>query len=223
MPLTDAHTSPAWRRRSRCAAACLLAAGIGLACMPLMPQPAPAPAIPSPPPPPPPPPAVTVYVPQLEPVDVAARHLLGYQERLLQLSPGDLAQEVARLGDGSASPQAAMDLALALGHTRNPGDLLRAQGLLDQVLRNSSPQAQPWHAFARLLQARYVEQRRAEEQTEKLNAQLRDAQRDNQRKIDQLNEKLEALKNIERSLNSRPQPGPPPSPASPAPAARPAP
>lgn len=224
MPLTDAHPSPAWRRRSRCAAACLLVAGIGLAaCSPLAPQPQPAPVAPPSPPPPPPPPAVTVYVPQLEPVDMASRHLLAYQERLLQLSPGDLAQEVARLGDGSASPQAAMDLALALGYTRAPGDLLRAQGLLDQVLRNNSPQAQPWHAFAKLLQSRYVEQRRAEEQTEKLNAQLRDAQRDNQRKIDQLNEKLEALKNIERSLNSRPQPGPSPLPASPAPAPRPAP
>ena len=223
MPPTDAYPSTAWRRRSRCAAACLLAAGMGLACVPLAPQPQPAPVTTPPPPPPPPPPPVTVYVPQLEPVDVAARHLLSYQERLLQLSPGDLAQEVARLGDGSASPQAAMDLALALGQTRGPGDLQRAQGLLDQVLRNSSPQAQPWHPLARLLLARYAEQRRAEEQTEKLNAQLRDAQRDNQRKIDQLNEKLEALKNIERSLNSRPQPGPPPSPASPAPAARPAP
>jgi hypothetical protein len=159
----------------------------------------------------------------LEPVDVASRHLLGYQERLLQLSPGDLAQEVARLGDGSASPQAAMDLALALGHTRGPGDLQRAQQLLDQVLRNSTPQAQPWHSLARLLQARFAEQRRAEEQTERLNAQLRDQQRDNQRKVDQLNEKLEALKNIERSLNNRPPPGPTPLPAPPAPAPRPAP
>jgi hypothetical protein len=199
-----------------------MVAGMGLACAPLAPLPQSAPVAPPPAAPATPPPVVTVYVPQLEPVDVAARHVLAYQERLLQLSPGDLAQEVARLGDGSASPQAAMDLALALGYTRGPGDLQRAQALLDQVLRNGSPQAQPWHSLAKLLQARYAEQRRAEEQTERLNAQLRDAQRDNQRKIDQLNEKLEALKNIERSLNSRPQPGPPQLPAPSAPAIRPA-
>lgn len=205
-PFFDVTSTPAWRRR-RTAAACLVAAGISMACAPLH-----EPMPPAPPPPPPAPPT-TVYVPTptLEPVDVAARHLLSYQERLTQLSPGDLTQEVARLGDGSASPQATMDLALALGQTRAPGDLVRAQGLLDQVLRNAA--AQPWHQFARLLQTRYAEQRRAEEQTERLNQQLRDAQRDNQRKLDQLNEKLEALKAIERSLNNRPPPGP----ASPAP------
>lgn len=176
------------------------------ACAPLHePMPAPPAAPPEP---------ITVYVPLLDPVDVNARHLFAYQERLSQLSPGDLAQEVVRLGDGSASPQATMDLALALGQTRGNGDLARAQGLLDQVLRNSSPEAQAWHAMARLLSARYAEQRRAEEQTERLNQQLRDSQRDNQRKLDQLNEKLEALKAIERSLNNRPTPAPSGPPAS---------
>jgi hypothetical protein len=35
---------------------------------------------------------------------------------------------------------------------------------------------------------------------------LHDAQRDNQRKLDDVNSKLEALKAIERSLNTRQQP-----------------
>lgn len=180
---------------------CACAAALAVACAPLR-------EAEPPPPPPKPPEPVTVYVPLVEPADANARHLLAYQDRLSQLSPGDLAQEVARLGDGSASPQAAMDLALALGQTRGNGDLARAQGLLDQVLRNTTPETQAWHPLARLLQVRYAEQRRAEEQAERLNQQLRDSQRDNQRKLDQLNEKLEALKAIERSLNSRPAPGP---------------
>jgi hypothetical protein len=152
---------------------------------------------------PPPAPVTTVYVPEVEPADQAARRLLAYQERLAPpLNPQTLGGELARLGDGGASPQAAMELALLLGSTRAPGDLARAQTLLDGVLRN--PDAAPWHALARLLAARYAEQRRAEEQAERLAQQLRDTQRDNQRRLDQLNEKLEALKAIERSLNTRP-------------------
>jgi hypothetical protein len=164
--------------------------------------------------------AETVYVPILEPQDAAARHLLAYQQSLMQMSPASLVQEAIRLGDGSASVQAMMDLAVVLGYTRSPGDVARAQGVLDKILRNDAPQAEPWHGLARLLSTRYAEQRRSEEQVERLNQQLRDTQRDNQRKLDQLNDKLEALKAIERSLNSRPSPAPVPIP--PASAAKPA-
>ncbi|MDI1260145.1 hypothetical protein [Aquabacterium sp.] len=198
------------RSRQRCIAACLVVAGAATACAPLQPTPQakvvelpPAPAI--------------VYVPTLEPVDTAARHLLAYQESLAKLTPPDLSRELTRLGDGASSVQATMDLALALGYTRANGDLAKAQSLLDQVIGNPSMEAQAWHGLARLLSSRYAEQRRAEEQTERVNQQLRDAQKDNQRKLDQLNEKLEALKSIERSLNSRttPAPGPATLPASP--------
>lgn len=189
---------------------CLLAAGLCAACAPMPPAPLPAPAPPVP---------VTVYVPTLEPVDVAARHLLSYQTLLLAMGPAELTREVSRLGDGSASVADTMDLALALGLTRSNGDLVRAQGLLDQVLANSAAQA--WHGLARLLSTRYGEQRRADEQTERANQQLREAQRDNQRKLDQLNDKLEALKSIERSLNSRPLPTPAPQASAARPAQRP--
>ena len=106
-----------------------------------------------------------------------------------------------------------MDQALALSMTRTPGDLARAQGLLDQVLHNNTPEADPWRGLARLLTYRLGEQRRAEDQAEHTAQQLRDAQRDSQRKLDQLNDKLEALKAIERRLNTRP--GAPPSAPSP--------
>jgi uncharacterized protein YlxW (UPF0749 family) len=157
----------------------------------------------------------------LEAVDVAARHLLAYQAVLAPMGAADLAREVSRLGDGSASVADTMELALTLSYTHGSGDLARAQGLLDQVLGNSAVQARAWHGLARLLSTRYAEQRRAEEQVERLNQQLRDAQRDNQRKLDQLNEKLEALKSIERSLNSRPVPMPSPQASAAKPAPRP--
>jgi hypothetical protein len=150
-----------------------------------------------------------VYVPTVEAVDKAARHLLAYQETLSRLPTADLSRELGRLGDGATSIQSTMDLALVLGLTRAPGDLAKGQSLLDQVLGNPSPEAQAWHGLARLLAARYADQRRAEDQIDRLNQQLRDAQRDNQRKLDQINEKLEALKSIERSLNNR---GAPPAP-----------
>lgn len=168
------------------------------------PPPAPVVAAPPPPPPPapPPPPPVTVYVPVVDAADQAARQLLAFHERLAGLPPAALAQELTRLGDGSASPQATMELALVLGSTRAPGDLARAQALLEALQRD--PQAEGWRGLARLLASRLAEQRRAEEQVERLAQQLRDLQREHQRRLDQLNEKLEALKAIERSLNTRP-------------------
>lgn len=192
------------RSRQRCTAACLVVAGALMACAPL--QTPPEPKVVELPPAP-----AIVYVPTLEPVDTAARHLLAYQETLAKLPPPDLSRELTRLGDGASSVQATMDLALALGYTRANGDLAKAQSLLDQVIGNPSLEAQAWHGLARLLSSRYAEQRRAEDQIERLNQQLRDTQKDNQRKLDQLNEKLEALKSIERSLNSRSTPAPGPA------------
>ncbi|MGH6647499.1 hypothetical protein [Aquabacterium sp.] len=192
------------RSRQRCLAACLALALGAVGCTAVKPPPAPQVAEPPPAP-------EIVYVPTLEAVDRAARHLLAYQETLSRLPTADLSRELGRLGDGASSIQATMDLALVLGLTRAPGDLAKAQSLLDQVLGNPSTEAQAWHGLARLLAARYADQRRAEDQIERVNQQLRDAQRDNQRKLDQINEKLEALKSIERSLNSRNNAGPGPA------------
>ncbi len=192
----------------------LIAASACIAC---------APVPPAPPPPPPEPTILRVAV--TSPEDTAARHLLAYQASLSGLSPAELAHEISRLneayGAGTGSPQDTMDLALALGRTHAPGDLARAQSLLDKVLSNVTSEAAAWHALARWLSGFYLDQRRLEEQAERLNQQLRDAQRDNQRKLDQLNDKLEALKSIERSITSRTPASPAPLPAAPKPTPRP--
>ena len=166
-------------------------------------------AVPKPVPPPPPPPVVVAPVvkcdPPREAQDTAARHLLATEDRFSALNTADLTAEAGRAPDPT-SVEAQMDQALALSMTHNPGDLARAQALLDQVLHNNAPQADPWRSLARLLAYRLGEQKRAEDTAERNAQQLRDAQRDNQRKLDDVNSKLEALKAIERSLNTRQMP-----------------
>jgi hypothetical protein len=185
------------------------------------PQPKPAPVeapasapkvvlVPAPPPPP-------------EPADLAARRFLAYHEQIRQLSPGDLANEINRLNavvsaTATAAPaDAVLELALALSQQHNGGDLARAVALLEPITKSSAPEMTPWQPLARLLLARVIEQRRLEDALARESAR----NRDQQRTLQQLNEKLEALKAIERSMTTRPA-GVPPAPA-PAPASAPAP
>ena len=122
--------------------------------------------------------------------------MLAYAERVRLMQPPELTQETGRLGD-AASPETQLQLSLVLAQLRQLPELIRAQELLARVLGNAD--AQPLHPLARLLASRYAEQRRLEEQLDKQGQQLRDAQR----RLDQTNERLEALKAIERSLTSR--------------------
>jgi hypothetical protein len=122
--------------------------------------------------------------------------MLSYADKMRPLSGADLSAEISRIGDPGDSPATQMQLALLLSQTRVPADLARALGLLQRVIANPSPEAQPLHPLARALAARYVEQRRAEDDRDKQVQQLRDSQR----RIDQLNDRIEALRAIERSF-----------------------
>lgn len=137
----------------------------------------------------------------------AASLALAQGERLRTLSVPELAQEVSRLADPGDAPLVQMQLAQALLLTKVPTDAQRAQGILQRLLQNGGNQAEALRPLARLLLAQYAEQRRLEEQLERQAQQLRDAQR----RIDQLNERLEAVRAIERSLSA-------PAPASSSPA-----
>ena len=79
---------------------------------------------------------------------------------------------------------------------------MRAQDFLGRVLANPDPEAQPLQALSRLLSSRYGEQRRLSDLLDKQTQQTREVQR----RLDQTNERLEAIKAIERSLTSRPLP-----------------
>lgn len=180
-------------------AACSAAPRVGTAPDVPAPVPAPPPALPPPAPPPPAPPPP----PEPDPADAAARRLLFYADQLRQLPAGELGAEVARLNAAWAAsgnaPAQALELALALAQTRNPADTGRALALVEPLARMPSAEQQPWQGLARLLAMRLAEQRRLEDALERQGRELRESQRS----VQQLNEKLEALKAIERSLNNR--------------------
>ncbi|WP_162241836.1 hypothetical protein [Pseudorhodoferax sp. Leaf267] len=202
----------------------LAAAALLSACaLPAPPAPAPRPAAPVPLAPPPPPPPVVepappppqaavampvqgglpgAVVPDSRSASVA---LLAQADRLRRMPPQELAQELARLSEmpeAQRQPGDDLQLALALGQTRVPADLARAQGLLQRVLANPRDDARGLHPLAALLLARYTEQRRVEDLLDKQTQQVKEQQR----RIEQLNERLEAVRAIERSLTARPAP-----------------
>ncbi|WP_240531305.1 MULTISPECIES: hypothetical protein [Variovorax] len=133
--------------------------------------------------------------------------MLAYADKVRPLGGADLSAEIARVGEQGETPAAQMQLAILLAQTRVPADLARALGLLQRVIANPAPEAQPLHPLARALAARYVEQRRVEDDRDKQVQQLRDSQR----RIDQLNERIEALRAIERSFARPNTPAPTPS------------
>lgn len=126
---------------------------------------------------------------------------LDYADQVRILPPPQLSAEVARLALLS-EPVEQLKLSLALVQLRQLPALIRAQDTVAMVLGNNTEAAQALHPLARLLAARYTEQRRAENQVDFQQQQMRDLQR----RLDQTTERLEALVAIERSLSSRPAP-----------------
>lgn len=129
----------------------------------------------------------------------AVVRMLAYADLARRMQPPELSQEVIRLGD-VAGPTEEMQLALVLSQFHQSPDLIRAQELLGRVLTNVGTEAQALHPLAGLLAGRLGEQRRLEDQLEKQTQQTREVQR----RLDQTNERLAALKAIERSLTIRP-------------------
>lgn len=136
------------------------------------------------------------------PSDLAARHALAVHEQLRALPPNELAQEIARLSALPPAPDTSIDLAMALLLTRNGGEQNRAISLVEPLAKGAVPESEAWQPIARLVLARLLELRRLEDLLDRRNQELRDSQRD----VKQLNEKLEALKAIERSLAPRKAP-----------------
>ena len=126
----------------------------------------------------------------------ALSRMLAYADRARSLQSGEAAAEIARIGDPGDSAPLQMQLALALAQTRNPADLARATALMQRVAGSAQAEAQPLQPLARVLAARYLEQRRVEDDRDRQVAQLKEAQR----RIDHLNDRIEALRAIERSF-----------------------
>ncbi|MTV37908.1 hypothetical protein GM676_10000 [Duganella radicis] len=173
--------------------ACLMLAACTLNS-PLPDDPAPAPA---------PPPVVQVVMPPAAPPDEIGP-LLSYHQALRRMSQGELVKELSGLGLQQRSPRVALQMGMALMLTRGGGDLARAQTLLDSVATSAEVEAAPFRPLAQLLSANCAEMRRWYDHADKLAVQ----QKESQRRIDQLNDMLEGLKAIERTLPARPAPGP---------------
>jgi hypothetical protein len=137
---------------------------------------------------------------QAPPLPDVVTALLTYSERVRQLNANDLTAEIAVQGDPGNAPLRQMQLALALMHSPQPVDTARALGLMQRVVGSTASEATPLKPLARLLANRLLEQRKLEDSLERQSQQLRE----NQRRIDQLSERLEAMRAIERSLTTRP-------------------
>lgn len=129
---------------------------------------------------------------------------LAYAERLRQMPPAEIAAEVAAIGEPGSSAQRQMQLALALMHAPPPNDTTRTLGLLQRVISHPSDEAAALKPLARLLATRLATQRKLEEGNDRLNQQWREAQR----RIELLNDQLDAMRAIERSLSPRPAAAP---------------
>jgi len=177
----------------------LLPACLALAaCTANTPKPAPAPPLP--------PPVVKVITLPAPPDEIGP--LLNYHQSLRRMSQGELLKELSGLGLQQRSPRVALEMGMALMLTRGAGDLARAQALFDGVATSADAETAPLRPLAQLLSSNCAETRRVSEHADKLAVQ----QKESQRRIDQLNETLEALKTIERTLPVRPTPAAAPAP-----------
>ena len=151
-------------------------------------------------------PGMTMPANRLTPPDINTQSkqviaVLDYADRVRIMPSSELSAEVARL-TLLTEPLEQLKLSLTLVQLRQLPALIRAQDTVAAVLGNNTEAAQALHPLARLLAARYTEQRRAEDQIDLQQQQVRDLQR----RLDQTTERLEALVAIERSLGSRPAP-----------------
>lgn len=156
------------------------------------------------------PPAPAVVVEPVSPVaagDVNLRALLALYRKSRGMSATELARERAALQGKTAEPLQAMRLAVLLGHERS--ELARALGLLDGIAKSDDPQALALQPFARLLSDQYAERLKLEVQVDRLGANIRESERRAaalQEKAATLQEKIDALADIERNLPGRPTP-----------------
>lgn len=142
-------------------------------------------------------------VEQVVPVQVnenAMLPLLGYYHLLQGMTPGELTRERQTLSKLPSSPSVQVRQAMLYGMPRATTDLARALAMLETVLRSRAPEAASLHPLAKLLATQYQERLRIETQNDRLGQQLKESQRAR----DELQQKIEALTDIERSIPIRP-------------------
>ena len=129
--------------------------------------------------------------------------LLGYAQLISRMSGAELARERTVLGAIPKTPITQARLAMLLAQPRAGMDLARALAMLEGILKANDALAVSLHPLAQLLAAQYSERLRLDAQSDKAAQQLKDAQARNT----ELQEKINALADIERSLPVRPTNG----------------
>lgn len=124
---------------------------------------------------------------------------LTYNHGLSKMTAAELGRERMVLNAVPQTPYTQVRMAMLLGHPRVQQDLGKALALLDSVLKSSDPAAVQFHPLARLLSDNYIERARLESQLDKQGQQMKDSQR----KATELQEKLDSLADIERTLTPR--------------------
>lgn len=149
-------------------------------------------------------------VPPAEPVPAPPRvdesqvlPVLGYYQLLARMSPQELGRERIVLAALPPSPAVQVRMAMLAAHPRGQADVSKALTLLEAVLKSSEPMAVGLHPLARLLADQLGERQKLEKLADTANQQLKDTQR----RAGELQEKLDALTDIERSLPARPRAG----------------
>ena len=133
--------------------------------------------------------------------DAGALPALAYYQMLQRMTPAQINRERQVLAALPPTPINQVRTAMVLGHPRGQQDFTRALALLEGVLKSADPAAAGLHPLARLLADNYMERQKLETQLEKQGQQLKDSQR----KAVELQEKIDSLAEIERTLPQRPR------------------
>ena len=133
--------------------------------------------------------------------DAGALPALAYYQMLQRMTPAQINRERLVLAALPSTPNTQVRTAMVLGHPRGQQDLTKALALLEGVLKSTDPAALGLHPLARLLADSYAERQKLETQLEKQGQQLKDSQR----KVIELQEKIDSLAEIERTLPQRPR------------------
>lgn len=131
-----------------------------------------------------------------QPIPVSA---LNYYPVLHRMTAAEIGRERMVLAALPSSPNNQMRMAMVLGHPRGPQELAKAIALLDGVLKSTDPAAIALQPLARLIIDNYIERQRQDILSDKQGLQLKESQR----KAAELQEKIDRLADIERTLPQR--------------------
>lgn len=147
------------------------------------------------------PPAVVAAAPPVTSDDAGPLPALAYYQMLQRMTPAQINRERQVLAALPPTPNNQVRTAMVLGHPRGQQDFTKALALLEGVLKSTDPAALAQHPLARMLADNYAERQKLETQLEKQGQQLKDSQR----KAVELQEKIDSLAEIERTLPQRPR------------------